>query len=145
MYRRLNMEDSEDEVEEMNEEDPRTTQDLLKSRIRKMFTFGVLCMTILTQNFYFSFPIPFLTHEIVETRKQGTVIGGVVVGVFHLVGAATSLVAGYFASKFTIKKMLWWSGVAYFLTSIVFVIPMSNDMVFDFTVISSRYVRLYGK
>ena len=127
------MEDGAEQVE------PRGTLCASKSKVRKVFTFGLLCLIILTQNLYFSFPIPFLTHEIVESRKQKTVVGGIVVGVFPLVGVVTSLIAGYLASRTTIKEMMWWSGVAYFLSSIVFIIPMSNDNVFDATVVIARY------
>ena len=109
------------------------------SKVKKMFRFAVLWLFILVQNLYFSLVLPFLTHEIIETRKQGAILGGVLAGIFTLVGAATSMIAGFVASKTTFKKMAWWSGVALFLSSIVFVIPMSNNVMFDATVFVSRY------
>ena len=108
------------------------------SNIRKGVIFGVLCLLILTQNLYFSLPLPFLTHEIIKARKQKSIIGGILTGIFPLMGAVTSLVAGLVASKTTAKKMIFWTGVAYFLSSAIFLVPMSNNLLFDATVFIAR-------
>ena len=108
------------------------------SKVRKMFRFAILWLLILVQNLYFSLPLPFLTHEIVETRNQGTVVGGILAGIFPLVTAASSLMAGFVASKTNAKTIILSCGVASFLSSIVFVIPMSNNVGFGVTVFISR-------
>ena len=107
-------------------------------RFKKPAIFGVLSLLILTMNLFFSLTLPFLTDEIVKNRKQRTIIGGILAGTLPLVGAITSLIAGYVASKTTVKKMVGWGGVSLFLSSIVFVIPMSNNVLFDVSVFISR-------
>lgn len=110
-------------------------------RLKKPAIFGVLSLLILTMGLYFSLTLPFLTDEIVKNRKQGNIIGGVLAGTFPFVVAVTSLIAGSVASKTTAKKMVWWSAVALFLSSIVFVIPMSNNVLFDVSVLISRVIQ----
>ncbi|XP_063675813.1 MFS-type transporter SLC18B1-like [Bolinopsis microptera] len=110
-------------------------------RFKKPAIFGVLSLLILTMNLYFSLTLPFLTDEIVKNRKQRAIIGGVLAGTLPFVGAVTSLIAGSVASKTTVKKMVGWSGVALFLSSIVFVIPMFNNVLFDISVLISRAIQ----
>lgn len=118
--------------------DPRPTERYHMTNLKKGIKFGVLCLLILTQNLSFSLPLPFLTHEIIKTRKQKTIIGGILSGIFPLVGAVTSLVAGLVASKTTAKKTIFSSAVAFLLSSFVFLIPMSNNILFDGTVFVAR-------
>ncbi|XP_063677333.1 MFS-type transporter SLC18B1-like [Bolinopsis microptera] len=110
-------------------------------RLKKPAIFGVLSLLILTMNLYFSLTLPFLTDEIVKNRKQRAIIGGVLAGTLPFVGAVTSLIAGSVASKTTVKMMVGWSGVALFLTSIVFVIPMFNNALFDVSVVICRAIQ----
>ena len=107
-------------------------------RFKKPAIFGVLFLLILTMNLYFSLTLPFLTEEIVNNRKQRAILGGILAGTYPFVLAVTSLIAGSVVSKTTRKKMVGWSGVALFLSSIVFVIPMSNNVFFDVLVVISR-------
>ena len=108
------------------------------SKVRKMFRFAILWLFILVQDLYFSLPLPFLTHEIVENRGQSTIVGGILAGTFPLVTAVTSFTAGFVVSKTNAKTMTICCGVASFLSSIVFAIPMSNNAGFDATVFISR-------
>ena len=107
-------------------------------RFKKPAIFGVLFLLILTMNLYLSLTLPFLTEEIVNNRKQRAILGGILAGTYPFVLAVTSLIAGSLASKTTGKKMVGWSGAALFLSSIVFVIPMSNNVFFGVLVVISR-------
>ena len=108
------------------------------SKVRKMFRIAILWLFILVQDLYFSLPLPFLTHEVVENRGQSTIVGGILVGIFPLVTAATSFTAGFVASKTNARTMILCCGIASFLSSTVFAIPMSNNAAFGATVFISR-------
>ena len=110
------------------------------SKRKKVFTFLVLCLNILVGNLFFSVPVPFLTTEIVKSRNQPPLVGGILSGIFNFLAMIASVVAGPIAARTTVHRMMGYSAISYMLTSLVFLIPVPNNIVFDVIVALSRWV-----
>ena len=83
-------------------------------------------------------PLPFLANEIVKTRKERTIVAGILAGTYPMTGFLTSVIVAFVPSKPGCKVIIWWTGVVLFISSIVFVIPMSNNILFSVVVFLLR-------
>ena len=108
------------------------------SKTRKLISMGLLFLLLLMHDIPFSVHLPFLSHEIVQLRGQEAFKAGILAGTLSLAAAITCITAAFVSGRMGAKNIIWWTGVTCFLSSIVFVIPMKNNILFGAAVFLSR-------
>ena len=112
--------------------------DTKMSETRRRVCFVILIFLVFTQTLFMTVPLPFLANEIVKTRKVRTIVAGILAGTYPMTGFLTSVITAFVPSKPGCKVIIWWTGVVLFISSIVFVIPISNNILFSVVVFLLR-------